>query len=112
MTDSGTTVIFGPTSQVTNLFKKAGIQAVRTQNGITGYYKCSAPPVIGLSLGGKNFNILPEALAFAKNGDNCTASVHGSNAFGGAWLVGQAFFQGRYIDHNVGEGTMGFADLK
>lgn len=95
-----------------SLFSKAGIQAVQTQNGITGYYKCSAPPTIGFSIGGKNFNVLPGALAFQKNGDNCTASVHGTNSFGGSWLVGQAFFQGRYIDHNIDDGTMGFADLK
>jgi pepsin A len=112
ITDSGTTVIFGPTNQVSKIFSQAGIHAVQTANGITGYYNCSAPPEIGFSLGGTNFNILAKALAFAKNGDNCTASVHGTNAFGNSWLVGQAFFQGRYIDHNIDDGTMGFANLK
>ncbi|QPH02360.1 hypothetical protein C2857_006569 [Epichloe festucae Fl1] len=112
ITDSGTAVIFGPTEQVSHLFQKAGIEAARAQNGITGYYRCSAPPKIGFSLGGRNFNVLPEALAFAKEGDNCTASVRGSDAFGNNWLVGQPFFQGRYIDHSIRDGTMGFADRK
>ncbi|KAK5992341.1 Aspartic protease [Cladobotryum mycophilum] len=112
ITDSGTTVIFGPTSQVKSLFQQAGIHAVQDSHGVTGYYACDAPPTIGLAFGGKNFNVLPEALAFKRNGNNCTASVHGSNAFGGQWLVGQAFFQGKYIDHNVDAGTMGFANLQ
>lgn len=111
ITDSGTTVIFGPTSQVKSLFQQAGIQAVQTSNGITGYYACNAPPTIGFAFDGNNFNILPEALAFSQNGNNCTASIHGTNAFGSQWLVGQAFFQGKYIDHNVDDGTMGFANL-
>ncbi|RFU79618.1 aspartic protease precursor [Trichoderma arundinaceum] len=111
ITDSGTTVVFGPTSQVKSLFQKAGIQAVQNSNGITGYYACDAPPTIGLAFSGTNFNILPEALAFVKNGNNCTASIHGTDAFGSQWLVGQAFFQGKYIDHNVDAGTMGFANL-
>lgn len=112
ITDSGTTVIFGPTSQVKTLFQKAGIQAVQNSNGITGYYACDAPPTIGLAFGGNNFNILPEALAFTQNGNNCTASIHGTSEFGSQWLVGQAFFQGKYIDHNVDDGTMGFANLQ
>ncbi|KAF3056820.1 aspartic peptidase domain-containing protein [Trichoderma sp. SZMC 28012] len=112
ITDSGTTVIFGPTSQVKTLFQKAGIQAVTNSNGITGYYACDAPPTIGLAFGGNNFNILPEALAFSQNGNNCTASIHGTSEFGSQWLVGQAFFQGKYIDHNVDDGTMGFANLQ
>ncbi|KAM0458576.1 hypothetical protein ACHAPV_005968 [Trichoderma viride] len=111
ITDSGTTVIFGPSSQVKTLFQQAGIQAVQNSNGITGYYACNAPPTIGLAFNGKNFNILPEALAFTQNGNNCTASIHGTTDFGSQWLVGQAFFQGKYIDHNVDDGTMGFATL-
>ncbi|EFY85058.1 aspartic protease precursor [Metarhizium acridum CQMa 102] len=112
ITDSGTTVVFGPTRHVAAVFAQAGVQAVPTSSGIAGYYNCSAAPAMGFSFGGANFDILPEALAFARSGDNCTAAVHGSDAFGDNWLVGQAFFQGRYIDHNVDDGTMGFADLK
>jgi len=112
ITDSGTTVIFGPTSQVQSLFQQAGIHAVQDSNGITGFYACNAPPTIGLKFGSRNFNILPAALAFSQNGNNCTASIHGTDEFGEMWLFGQAFFQGKYIDHNVDAGTMGFANLR
>ncbi|TQV94532.1 hypothetical protein V2A60_005572 [Cordyceps javanica] len=111
-TDSGTTVIFGPTSVVSKVFKAAGIKQVTVENGIQGHYSCSNAPTIGFNLGGKNFNIDPKALAFKKDGDDCTASLLGTTDFGNTWLVGQAFFQGRYIDHNVDDGTMGFANLK
>ncbi|OAA50332.1 aspartic protease precursor [Metarhizium rileyi] len=113
ITDSGTTVIFGPTSKVRDLFEQAGIEAVQAESGVVnGYYNCSASPVVGFSFEDANFDIIPEAMAFAREGENCTATIHGTDAFGDNWLVGQAFFQGRYVDHNIEDGTMGFADLK
>lgn len=44
-------------------------------------------------------------------GSNCKGVLQGTDAFGDQWVVGQAFFQGRYIDHNVDDQTMGFANL-
>ncbi|OAA74091.1 aspartyl protease [Cordyceps fumosorosea ARSEF 2679] len=112
-TDSGTTVIFGPTADVKQVFAAAGVKAVTTSAGtVEGHYSCASPPTIGFSLGGVNFDLDPKALAFKQDGDDCTASVIGTADFGGTWLVGQAFFQGRYIDHNVDDRTMGFANLK
>lgn len=111
VTDSGTTVIFGPSSQVRDVFDAAGVKYTQDSNGITGYYACDKPPQIGLSFSGSNFNVAPEALAFKTNGNNCTASIHGTDNFGDIWLVGQAFFQGKYIDHNYDSNTMGFAYL-
>jgi pepsin A len=111
ITDSGTTIIFGPTQQVRSIFDVAGIKYSEYSNGITGYYSCNSPPDIGFVFGGKTFNILDSALAFKMDGGNCTASIHGTSDFGDSWLVGQAFFQGKYVDHNIDDGTMGFANL-
>lgn len=75
------------------------------------------------------FNVLQ--LAENSTDGNCTAVIHGTDEFGSGpgavWLVGQgewdawlyviladesiAFFQGKYIDHNVDDFTMGFANL-
>ncbi|KAK2608811.1 hypothetical protein QQS21_002668 [Conoideocrella luteorostrata] len=110
-TDSGLPVILGPLGQVRSLFKMAGMQSVETDTFITGYYNCSAPPEIGFEIGGTIFNVLPAALASSRDGDNCTASIHGSYSPGG-WALGQPFFQGKYIDHYVSKRTMGFANLK
>ncbi|OAR00720.1 hypothetical protein LLEC1_00221 [Akanthomyces lecanii] len=114
ITDSGTTVIFGPKADVKKIFKAAGITANNTGSTIQGHYSCAKPPTVGFNLGGKNFNIDPKALAFKqdKTSNDCIASIFGTDDFSNNWLVGQAFFQGRYIDHNVDDNTMGFADLK
>ncbi|KAG5927796.1 hypothetical protein E4U42_001765 [Claviceps africana] len=110
--DSGTSVIYGPLEKVNDLFNAAGVQVVRSASGITGYYDCRSPPKIGFALSGTTFEIAPEALALAKDGNNCTASVKGTNAFGPWWILGQPFFQGRYIDHDVTGHKIGFANLK
>jgi pepsin A len=59
--------------------------------------------------------VLPSQLAENRTDGNCTAVIHGTDEFGSGpgaiWLVGQAFFQGRYIDHNIDDYTMGFANL-
>lgn len=78
------------------------------------------------------FNIPLNAWAAVDNGNNnCTAVLSGQNyeAHPGLWVIGQrkhywlsfsrtniddfiAFFQGLYIDHNLENGTVGFAKLK
>ncbi|ATY59898.1 aspartyl protease [Cordyceps militaris] len=113
VTDSGTTAIFGPSSLVRKVFQAARIKEVKTENGYEGRFNCSDAPTIGFRIGRKIFNIDPKALAFKKDGDNCTASLFGMHKkFGDRWILGQAFFQGRYIDHNAENKTMGFANLK
>jgi len=137
ITDSGTTVIFGPLDQVKTLFAAVGITAVTVAGTggnpttINGYYPCAKPPALGYGFPSVSqaaaaaksktssvshtstiFNILASELAENSTASgNCTAVIHGTDAFGEDWLVGQAFFQGRYIDHNVANQTMGFANL-
>ncbi|KAG6000132.1 hypothetical protein E4U54_001537 [Claviceps lovelessii] len=115
-TDSGRAVVLGPTDQVTQLFEAAGVQVVRSGDGtvttVTGYYDCRAPPKIGFSLAGQTFDIVPAALAYARRGHNCTASVKGASSLDNWWLIGQPFFQGRYVDHDIQAQRMGFANLK
>ncbi|KAE9373114.1 acid protease [Stipitochalara longipes BDJ] len=137
--DSGTSVIIGPVDGVQAMFDAAGIQSVLTPNQttdtfpeLTGYYPCDNPPNFGFGLPSITnatsakqhhnqtishqstiFEILPEALKFNSTGNNCTASIFGNDEFGnGFWLIGQTFFQGRYIDHDISGLTMGFANLK
>ena len=56
------------------------------------------------------FNIEPSAFDEADDGGgNCTAIIAGIDL--GVWIVGQAFFQGKYVDHNVDGKSMGFAQL-
>ncbi|KFY74230.1 hypothetical protein V499_05728 [Pseudogymnoascus sp. VKM F-103] len=136
--DSGTATIVGPIVTVSAIFNATGIQGVlrSTSEGdlLTGYFPCDKPPTVGFnfppktnaSLAGKDslsaismrsstFNIPLNAWAAVDNGNNnCTAVLSGQNyeAHPGLWVIGQPFFQGLYIDHNLENGTVGFAKLK
>jgi hypothetical protein len=101
------------------MFDDAGIQSAITPNStadsfptLTGYYPCDNPPNLGfgfpsitnatsakkmdndtISHQSTIFEILPEALAFNNTGNNCTASIFGTDQFrNGFWLVGQSEF--------------------
>lgn len=99
------------------MFDAAGVQSVLAPNTtadtyplLTGYYPCDCPPELGfgfpsitnattakqehnstISHDSTIYNVLPEALAFATNGNNCTSSIFGSNEYG-SWLIGQGKF--------------------
>jgi hypothetical protein len=99
------------------LFDAAGIQSILTANTtadtyplLSGYYPCDKPPELGFGFPpitnattameehsskpshySTLYEMLPEALAFITAGNNCTASIYGSDEYGG-WLVGQGQF--------------------
>lgn len=119
-----------PPDQVQALFDAAGIQAVELSlpgctKVLTGYYPCASPPQIGFGFPSAKvaasatgstsktstiFDIEPSAFQEADDGSgNCTAIIAGIDL--GVWIVGQAFFQGKYVDHNVDGSSMGFATL-
>lgn len=110
--------ISGSAENVRALFEKAGIQAMNTTTPcgkqIFGYYPCDDPPRIGFKIGGVDFDFEPSALRWKDDGaNNCTALITGhydQNA--NYWVVGQAWMQGKYIDHDTTSRTMGFAKLK
>ncbi|KAK5110053.1 hypothetical protein LTR62_006297 [Meristemomyces frigidus] len=103
------------------LFHKLGIQAVE-QNlpGCTtvlfGYYPCASPPQVGFSLGNstRSFNIEVSAFEQANDGKgNCTAILTGIDLDPehSLWIIGQAWFQGKYIDFDQTGGRVGVATL-
>ncbi|KAK1052127.1 hypothetical protein LTR74_016591 [Friedmanniomyces endolithicus] len=120
--DFGTANIVGPTSDVRKLFNILGIEAVEENlPGCTavlfGYCPCDAPPAIGFSLDSstRSFGIEPSAFPQADNGNNnCTAIVTGLDLSPGdpLWIVGQAWFQGKYVDFDQAGGKLGVAALK
>ena len=101
------------------LFDKLGIQGI-DNNGdgcsgqLFGYYACDRPPRVGFQFGGSNqtFYIDPEAFEMENNGNNnCTATITGSDIGTGAWIVGQSWFQGKYVDFDATGNTVGVALL-
>ncbi|KAL9530746.1 hypothetical protein SMMN14_05965 [Sphaerulina musiva] len=121
--DSGTRNVVVQTAVARALFKALKIQSVEQHEAgcssiVYGYYPCDKPPQVGFQVGDKTFNIDASQFALEDNGNNnCTAVVTGID-FDFApdwWLVGQAWFQGKYTDfHRSGgdEYTFGVAHLK
>lgn len=71
-----------------------------------GYYPCDSPPQIGMRFLNVNtsknevFDIEPEAFQMTDNGNNnCTAMIRGRYD-DDSWSIGQAWFQGKYVDLN------------
>ena len=65
----------------------------------------------------KIFNVSPKLWDVYDHGDNnCTSIVGGTNALNykgaTAWLLGQPFFAGHYIDFDISAHTISYADLK
>ncbi|KUJ16902.1 acid protease [Mollisia scopiformis] len=132
--DSGTATILGPIEDVSSIFEANGIKGVLSNSSsglqLTGYFPCDSPPNIGFSFPSQTnastavgtisknstiFDIPANTWAAVDNGNNnCTAILGGQDvaAFPGLWVVGQPFFQGRYLDHNLAESTIGIATLK
>ncbi|KAI0470051.1 aspartic peptidase domain-containing protein [Xylariaceae sp. FL0804] len=132
--DCGTANIVGPTRRVRELFDAVGIQAVEQSlpdcaSVLFGYYNCSAPPAIAFRfLGGGDsgghgnrygpaWTVEPSAFEQARNGgDNCTAIITGldgnADGLGEQWILGQAFYQGKYVDHDVTGASLGIAEMK
>lgn len=121
--DSGTNNVVVQTAVARALFKALKIQTVEQHEAgcstiVYGYYPCDNPPEVGFQVGDKTFNIHPSQFALEDNGNNnCTAVVTGID-FDFApewWLVGQAWFQGKYADfyrESSDTYTFGVAHLK
>lgn len=132
LTDMGTAVIWGPFDTVQRMFDAAGVESVVFPptgefpgTVIQGSYACASPPEFGFSFpstqnrtaAGQNdssgtvFNILPEALAASKEGENCTTILKGVTDMD-IWIIGQPFYQGKYVDHDFETNLMGWGNLR
>lgn len=62
------------------------------------------------------FNVEPSAFKLKDNGNNnCIATLVGANlttADFPFWIIGQAWFQGKYVSQDAAQKTVGVATLK
>ena len=62
---------------------------------------------------GPNFNVDPKAIQLADNGkNNCTVFITGIDFQEDIWVIGQNWFQGKYVDFQQSTGGIGVAPLK
>jgi hypothetical protein len=113
------------------IFNECGIQTVERHldgcpnNVVLGYYPCNNPPTVGIQFELANntsssspvFNIGPKSFRAGHNGgNNCTSVLvsgyEDSPGYISTWLVGQAWFQGKYVDMNSEGLSLGVATLK
>ena len=82
-----------------------------------GTYDCSRTPArFGFSFPPSSTVHYIDAGANVLNrtadGQTCTANVLGTSTVGPAeWSIGQTWFQGRYVQHDLDNNTVSFADL-
>ncbi|KAJ5757802.1 acid protease [Penicillium nucicola] len=136
--DTGTGTIIAPPGEVVSVFEELKIQYFIHKSGdvttVNGYFPCDQPPNFGISIPSLSnataaakadsklvshkssiFNIARDQWVAEDNGNNnCTAIISGTSeiTYPGLWVIGQPFFHGHYIDHNVADSTVGFATAR
>ncbi|KAG1856649.1 acid protease [Suillus subalutaceus] len=109
--DTGTTLILGDTSYVSQLY--AVINATEVGGGVYSL-PCDAMPNVTITLGGKSFALSAETFNFGKygsSGNTCLGGIAGSDGLGDQWILGDVFLRNVYTAFNVGNTSVGFADL-
>ena len=113
--DSGTTVIIGPTEEVSEVFNRiGGIETFNHEGTLYGAYDCDRDLKLSLKIGGKDFTIPKKIQSWGKTNDGrCVLAVNGARSIPfHAWVVGGTFFQDRSIIFDAEENRLGFADAK
>ncbi|KAI0823982.1 acid protease [Trametes gibbosa] len=120
--DSGTPNIIGSLSQVRAILKQVGynITEQTSDSGVTialGTYDCARTPArVGFSFPPSNtvhyIDLAANVLNRTADGRVCTANILGTSTVDAPqWSIGQTWFQGRYVQHDLDNSTLSFADL-
>ncbi|KAG1749571.1 aspartic peptidase domain-containing protein [Suillus lakei] len=109
--DTGTTLILGDTSYVSQLY--AVINATEVGGGVYSL-PCDAMPNVTITLGGKSFALAADTFNFGtygSSGNTCLGGIAGSDGLGDLWILGDVFLRNVYTAFDVGNLRVGFADL-
>ncbi|KAG2075790.1 acid protease [Suillus decipiens] len=109
--DTGTTLILGDTSYVSQLY--AVINATEVGGGVYSL-PCDAMPNVTITLGGKSIALSAETFNFGtygSSGNTCLGGIAGSEGLGDLWILGDVFLRNVYTAFDVGKLSVGFADL-
>ncbi|KAH9850180.1 acid protease [Lenzites betulinus] len=121
--DSGTTNIIGSLTHVRAILKQVGYNITEQTNkdNVTvaiGTYDCARTPArFGFSFPPSEtvhyIDLAANVLNRTADGRICTANILGTSTVDAPqWSIGQTWFQGRYVQHDLGNKTLSFADLK
>ncbi|KAI0830045.1 protease [Trametes gibbosa] len=114
--DSGTTIIYGPPSQVETFYKS--IPGSKVYDSTSGFYSfpCSSVPSnVAFSWGGKQWTISAANFNFGKvSATECVGAIAGQDLGLGTntWLLGDSFMKNVYSVFSFDQNSVGFATLK
>ncbi|TFK91595.1 acid protease [Polyporus arcularius HHB13444] len=116
--DSGTTLIYGPPSQVATFYKS--IPGSQVYDSKTGFYTfpCNAVPSnVAFSWGGKSWTISAANMNLGRvssKSTQCVGAILGHDLGLGkdVWLVGDSFMKNVYSVFSFDQNAVGFASLK
>ncbi|RPD68640.1 acid protease [Lentinus tigrinus ALCF2SS1-7] len=112
--DSGTTLIYGPPSQVATLY--ASIPGSKASgNGFYTFSCTSVPNNVAFSWGGKSWTISAANMNLGReSATRCVGAIVGQDLGLGTnvWLVGDSFMKNVYSVFSFDQNAVGFASLK
>ncbi|KAF7373521.1 Acid protease [Mycena sanguinolenta] len=114
--DSGTTLIYGPPTDVAALW--AQVPGSALYDSTNGYYSfpCATPPQISFNWGGKDWAISAANINLGTTtagSSQCVGAIvgHDIGLGAGVWLLGDSFMKNVYTVFDFGSNTVGFASL-
>ncbi|KAI0821610.1 protease [Trametes gibbosa] len=113
--DSGTTLIYGPPSQVAAFYALIpGAHIYDAQNGLYSFPCDGVPSDISFSWGGKQWTVSPENFNLGRVSlTQCIGAVLGKDLGLGTstWLLGDSFMKNVYTAFSTDSKSVGFASL-
>ncbi|CDO76305.1 hypothetical protein BN946_scf184917.g21 [Trametes cinnabarina] len=114
--DSGTTIIYGPPSQVAAFYKNIpGLKVYDSNNGFYSFPCGSVPSNVAFSWGGKTWTISAANFNFGKiSATQCIGAIAGQDLglSSNTWLLGDSFMKNVYSVFSFDSNSVGFATLK
>ncbi|KAI0706790.1 protease [Cerioporus squamosus] len=114
--DSGTTLIYGPPSQVQTFYKSIpGSQVYDAKNGFYSFPCNAVPSNVAFSWGGKSWTISAANMNLGRvSATQCAGAIVGQDLGLGnnVWLVGDSFMKNVYSVFSFDKNAVGFASLK
>jgi len=112
--DTGANFIFGDWDRVAELYRRIGGGVY--EHGDMGYYylPCGSFPTLGLTFGGRTFEIPPEVFdtgPISEGSHLCFGAIMGQRSPVAFWNIGITFLQGVYSVFDYTALQVGFADL-
>lgn len=108
--DSGTSLLAGPTSEITALANKLGAKSLM---GKEWTVDCKASiPDLTFQLGGQSFSLSKSDLTLASQGSTCILGLMGVDVpapRGPLWILGDVFMRKYYVEFDWGQKQLGVA---